>query len=203
MSSPILTERALLMKNKRARRKPLPYGLKTTLKWLSYLALGLGLFLFSTSGSPSGSKAVLLLPFALAVAVYEDEIPSAAAGAFFGLLVDISLDKLLGFTALYLCIICGVVSALFRQFLRKNILNYLICMVIAGGIYLYLDYYFFYAIWQEEGYKLAFEKMLLPSAIKTLLISPLIFAAEYLLTKLFGITRRLVIEEQNGMVDRT
>ena len=76
-------------------------------------------------------------------------------------------------------------------------------MVIAGGIYLYLDYYFFYAIWQEEGYKLAFEKMLLPSAIKTLLISPLIFAAEYLLTKLFGITRRLVIEEQNGMVDRT
>ncbi len=191
------------MKNKRAHRKPLPQGVKTASKWLSYLALGLGLFLFSTSGSPSGSKAVLLFPLALAIAIYEDEIPSAAAGAFLGLLIDISLNKLLGFTALYLCVICGVISALFRQFLRKNVLNYLICAAVAGGIYLYIDYYFFYVIWQRENYEVAFKKMLLPSAIKTLVISPFIFTAVYLLTRLFGTTRRLTIEEQNGMIDRT
>lgn len=190
------------MKNRRnkSRYKPLPEGLKIALKWICYCLLGVFAFLGATSGG--SSKALLMIPLAVSVAIFEGEIPSAAMGVFMGLLCDISADKLLGFTAFYLCVVAGGISALFRQLMRKNIFNFAWIYLLAGGIYLYLDYYFFYEIWQREGYESVVSSVIIPSAIKTYFFGFVMFIIVYLLWRVFGPTRRLNIEEHSVMIDR-
>ena len=107
-------------------------------------------------------------------------------GGFAGLLIDVSQGQLIGFTALYLCLCCGLVSALFRQFLRKNFINYAAAVIACTFAYLYIHYFFYYRIWEYEGYGLALSERLLPSALKTLLWAPVWFVYVWLITKLAG-----------------
>lgn len=183
-------------------KKPMPEGLKIAIKWVVYFVFALILFAFSTQGESATPKAIVLLPLAFSIAVFEDEVPAAVTGAVSGLLIDISLDKLLGFTAFFLCISCGLISAFFRQFLRKNIINYLIIVFVLTALFLYVDYYLFYRIWGYEGFESVLKAILIPSWLKTLLWSPAVFGGVWLLDKLSGASRRLVIEEQDKNIDR-
>lgn len=186
---------------KRAK-KPLPEGVKTAIRWVIYAVLAFVCFAFSTQGASGTPKALVLFPLAFAIAVFEGEVPSAIMGTVAGLLIDISADKLLGFTAFFMCVGCGLASAFFRQFLRKNIINYLIIVVALTAAYLYIDYYLFYRIWGYEGIENVLKAVLLPSWFKTLLWSPVVFFGVWLIDKLTGPFRQLVIEEQAEGVDR-
>ncbi len=174
---------------------------KTAIKWAVFSIFAVFMYASSTSGGAS-PKALLLFPFAAAVAVFESEIPSAILGSVSGLLLDVSLGKLTGFTALLMCLFCAGISALFAQLLRKNIVNYLLAFSLAGGIYLYLDYYFYYKIWGYEGYRLVLTRRLIPSALKTLLWSLPVFGAVYLIERLCGSSRKPKLEEQDKNIDR-
>lgn len=176
-------------------------GVKTAFKWLLFAVSAVFMYTFSTAGSGK-AQALLLFPAAAAVAVFESEIPSAVFGACAGLFLDISLGKLPGFTALWLLICCSVISALFRQLLRKNVINFLAVFLIAGGIYLYIDYYFYYKIWGYDGYQLVLTKRLIPSALKTLGWALPVFAAVYLIERLSGVSRKLNLEEQDENIER-
>lgn len=195
------------MKNRNVYRpkkikKPVPEGVKTAFRWIVYTIIAFLLFAFSTQGDSSVPKAIVLFPLAFAIAVFESEVPSAVTGTVCGLLIDISTDKLLGFTAFYMCVLCGLMSALFRQFLRKNIISYIAITAALTGIYLYVDYYLFYKIWGEIGYETVLKTVLLPSWLKTVLWSPLVFFAVWLFDRITGPERRLVIEATDKNIDR-
>lgn len=182
--------------------KPLPLPLKTAIKWAVFIITAAIVFAFSTAGASSHSRALALLPLAISISVFSEEIPSAVMGGFSGLLIDVSQGQLIGFTALYLCLCCGLISALFRQFLRKNFINYAIAVIICVFIYLYIHYFFYYRIWEYEGYGLVLKSRLLPSALKTLIWSPVWFVYVWLLTKLSGKKKTLEIEEADEKIDR-
>ena len=175
--------------------------IKIAAKWLIFVILAVFAYTSSTAGK-AGSKALLLFPLALALAVFESEIPAAVFGAAAGLLLDVSLDKLPGFTALWLCVCCAGAAALFQNLLRKNIVNFLWIFALLGGIYLYIDYYFYYKIWAYEGYKLVLTERLIPSALKTLFWSLPVFFAVYILERIFGESRKLELEEQDENIER-
>ena len=190
------------MKMRSKPRKPLPLPLKTVIKWAVFIITAAIAFAFSTAGGSSHSKALALLPLALSISVFSEEIPSAAMGGFAGLLIDISQGQLIGFTALYLCLCCGLVSALFRQFLRKNFINYAAAVIVCVFAYLYIQYFFYYRIWEYEGYGLVLKSRLLPSALKTLIWAPVWFVYVWLITKLSGKKKTLEIEEADEKIDR-
>lgn len=193
------------MKNRLSRassHKQLPTTVKLIIKWVIYVLLGLAAFCLCTTGSAGSSKPLLLLPLAIGIAIFEGEIPSCIMGAYLGLLLDIATDRLLGFSAFYLCILCGVISALFRQFLRKNIYNFALASLVCEGIYLFLCRYFFYTIWQREGNENVFRTLMLPSAVKTYVLGFAVYGLCLLLVKLTGDRKRLVIEEKSEMIDR-
>lgn len=189
-------------KRKKSRRKPLPAVAKIIIKWVIYVLLGLVAFCMCTTGSAASSKALLLLPLAISIAIFEGEIPSCVMGAYMGLLLDIATDRLLGFSALCLCILCGIISALFRQLLRKNIYNFALASLVCEGIYLFLCRYFFYTIWQKEGNEEVFKTLMLPSAIKTYIFGFAVYGLCYVIIRLTGDRKRLVIEEKSKMIDR-
>ena len=182
--------------------KPLPLPLKTAIKWAVFIITAAIVFAFSTAGASSHSRALALLPLAISISVFSEEIPSAVMGGFSGLLIDVSQGQLIGFTALYLCLCCGLISALFRQFLRKNFINYAVAVIICVFVYLYINYFFYYRIWEYEGYGLVLKSRLLPSALKTRIWSPVWFVYIWLLTKLSGKKKTLEIEEADEKIDR-
>ncbi len=195
------------MRNKKGyhpkkQKRSLPEGVKTAFRWVTYVIAMLLLFAFSTQGNSETPKALILFPLAFAIAVFEGEVPSALTGTVCGLLIDISTDKLLGFTAFFLCVFCGLMSALFRRLLRKNILSYLAITVVLTGAYLYVDYYLFYKIWGEVGHDSVLKAMLLPSWLKTVLWSPVVFFVVWLFDRITGPERRLVIESADKNIDR-
>lgn len=189
------------MKNNDQENKVLRPKVKTAIKWFVFAMLAVFMYTSSTSGSGK-PQAMLLFPLAAAVSVFESEIPSAVFGALTGLLLDVSLDKLPGFTALWLCLCCAGISALFGQLLRKNIINYLWTFFLVGGVYLYIDYYFYYKIWAYEGYRLVLTQRLIPSALKTYVWALPIYGAVYLIERLSGSSTKLRLEEQDKNIDR-
>ncbi len=176
-------------------------GIRTAVKWLIFAVLTVFMYTSLTSGSGK-SQALLLMPLAVGVSFYEHEIPSAVFGSVCGLLLDVALGKLPGFTALWLCLCCAGTAALFGSLLRRNIINFLWVFCLIGGIYLYIDYYFYYKIWGYEGYQLVLRHRLIPSALKTLGWSLAVFAAVYLAERLCGMPRKLDLEEQDGNIER-
>lgn len=188
------------MKNKQQRITVKP-AVKIGIKWAVFAVLAIFVYGFSTSGGGS-SRALLLFPLVMAAAVFEAEIPSAAFGTVCGLLLDVSLNKLTGFTALWLCLCCTGISMLFAQLLRKNIVNFMAVFTLLGLIFLYIDYYFYYKIWAFEGYQLVLTKRLIPSALKTLAWAAPVYGLVYLLERLCGDSRKLNIEEQGESIDR-
>ncbi len=190
------------MKINNAPQAPVSHlRLKIALKWIFFSVSAVFMFTASTSGG-RGPKALLLFPMTAAVAVFESEIPSAVYGSLCGLLLDVSLGKLPGFTALWLCLVCAGASALFGQLLRKNFVNYLWVFALAGSVYLYIDYYLYYKIWAYEGYRLALTERLIPSAFKTLLWAVPVYLAVYAAERLSGISRKLDLEERDKNIDR-
>lgn len=189
------------MRNNGQEKPVLKPGVKIAIKWAIFVMLAVFCYTSSTAGSgkPAG---LLLFPLSVAVAMYEEEIPSAVFGSCAGLLLDVSLGKLPGFTALWLCLCCAGVAALFAQLLRKNIINYLLMFVAVGGFYLLIDYYFYYKIWAYEGYELVLKARLIPSAVKTLLWALPVYAMIYLIERFSGISRKLDLEEQDENIER-
>ena len=176
-------------------------GVKIAIKWAVYVILAVLCYISSTSGSGKPA-ALILFPLSAAISVYESEIPSAVFGSCAGLLLDVSLGKLPGFTALWLCLCCAGVSALFAQLLRKNIVNFLLIFLAVGGVYLYIDYYFYYKIWGYEGFELVLKARLIPSALKTLAWSVPTYGAVRLIENLSGYSRKLALEQQDENIER-
>ncbi len=175
---------------------------RTVFKWLFYVLVMIFFYCEMVSGSGNGSKALMLIPFATAIACYEGEVPSAIIGAISGLLIDMATGQLLGFTGLYLCLFCGIISGMFRQFLRKNFINYFALTLATCLIYLYIDYFFFYKIWDYEGYEAVLKYRLIPSHLKTIVFSPLCYLACLIAENLSTVKRKLELEEKSEMVDR-
>ncbi len=176
-------------------------GVRTVIKWVIFSLLMVIGFTTSTAGN-GGSTGLFLFPLAIAVSVYESEIPACIYGSCAGLLLDVSLGKLPGFTALWLCLCCAGLSALFSNLLRKNIVNYLITFSLTGAIYLGADYYFYYKIWAYEGYELIFKKLLWPSALKTLAWAIPAYIIIYIVERLSGVFRKLTLEQQDENIER-
>ncbi|MCD7823592.1 MAG: rod shape-determining protein MreD [Oscillospiraceae bacterium] len=186
----------------RQKRQGLSQNVRTVLKWLFYALTIIFFYCRMTSGDGDGSKSLMLIPFATAIACYEREVPSAIIGAISGILIDMATGQLLGFTGLYLCLFCGIISGMFRQFLRKNIINYFALTLATCLVYLYIDYYFFYVIWDYEGYQEVLKHRLIPSHLKTIVFSPLCYLACLIAEKLATVKRKLELEEKSEMVDR-
>ncbi len=180
----------------------LSQNFRIVLKWIFYSLTLIFFYCQMVSGDGSSAKALMLIPFSTAIACYEGEVPSAIIGAISGILIDMATGQLLGFTGLYLCLFCGIISGMFRQFLRKNIINYFALTLATCLVYLYIDYYFFYVIWDYEGYEVVLKYRLIPSHLKTIILSPLCYLVCLAAEKLSTVKRKLELEEKSEMVDR-
>ncbi|MDE6087801.1 MAG: rod shape-determining protein MreD [Oscillospiraceae bacterium] len=158
------------MQNRKHRKRS--YAVLQTIQWVLFAGLILLCYLFETSGSYH--KPLVLIPAALCIASHTGEIQAMTVGAVCGLLLDLACGKLPGCNAILLVISCVIVSLLYRYLLKQKLLNMLflltICVVLQG----FLDYVFYYAIWNYPDVELILKNVIIPCGIMTI-VSGIVF----------------------------
>ncbi|MEE1280014.1 MAG: hypothetical protein UHH95_04175, partial [Oscillospiraceae bacterium] len=93
---------------------------RTTVKWISYVLFALFLFLFQCAPQRLGifSDVLFLLPFVVALSCYEQIVPSAMTASICGLFWDYSAQRVFGFHALFMCLVCVSASLVMKFYVR-------------------------------------------------------------------------------------
>lgn len=138
-----------------------------------------------------GVKPVLVFSLVVTVSMFEDVLPSAIFGTVAGLLWDISSDKLFGFNGLIFLLICMTVSLICIYYLRSKLLNSLMFVAAAAIFQGLIEYVFYYVLW---GYADAYKILLLhilPTALYTTAVTPLVFLLVRRTASKFAATERI------------
>ncbi|MBQ8724967.1 MAG: rod shape-determining protein MreD, partial [Oscillospiraceae bacterium] len=93
------------------------------LRWIIYALIILFCYIFLTAGS--FRKPLLLIPVALCISSYAREHTAVSTGIICGLLLDIACNKLFGFNALILMLMCAGVSLLYKYYLTHKLMNFI------------------------------------------------------------------------------
>lgn len=180
------------MKLKTPREKRILY-VKTTIRWLLYVIILLFSFVIMTSGS--WKKPVLLVPVALCIAVNSDIMISAFIGAVCGFLIDIACGRLFGYNAVILTIFCVAVTLIFELYLRKKFFTFMLISAGVSFLQCWLDYKFFYDMWDYADVERIFHNVTLKVWIYTLISSVVIYLIFKLINRLLMPKEHLTIEE--------
>lgn len=120
-------------------------------------------------------KPILLLPLVVCVCMYEGVMCSTVYAMIAGFLWDISSDKLFGFNAVIL-LCCGMLISLVCIFyLRTKLVNSLGFCLITALLQGFLDFIFYYAIWDYSNVSIVFVQYILPSIAYTIILTPIFY----------------------------
>lgn len=142
---------------------------RATIKWALYIAFALLLFLLQCAPQRLGifSNVLFLMPFAIAVSCYEKIIPSTVVAVFCGFLWDYSAQRIFGFHALIMCLICVATSLLMKYYVRPVYVSAAVTMSASVLLYSLVDFFFFFVLRSYENIGSLFALEYLPTFFKT------------------------------------
>ena len=148
------------------------------LKYVIYSIIILALFVMqNTPGlmQVAGIRPSFLLSAAVLFGMYEGEFAGAILAMVCGLFWDLGSGGLTGSNAILFLLIGACIGLLTTHFLRRTLGTALLCCTGATLIQTLINYTFTYLIWHQEHSGLFFLTKLLPAALYSILLSPLIF----------------------------
>lgn len=122
------------------------------------------------------ARCFIIIPALIILIIGEEEIMASIIGLLTGMLWDLSSGVHLGFNCIFFAVLCFGISALLNHLMRDTfITNMLMC---AFGIVLYCIIYwlFFIVIKGVDNAQMTIFTFYLPSAIYTMLITPITYA---------------------------
>lgn len=166
---------------------------KTTLRWVLYYLLIFVSFIIMTSGTLY--KPIILVPLSIGIAVNNNMYGSAVTGAVCGFLTDICCGKLFGYNAVVLTFFCILANLLFELYLKDRFINYMIITTVVSYIQCWLDYKFYYQIWEYENVGRIFVKVSLRVWVYTVISAVLVYLVLKLVNRFLMPREHLTIEE--------
>lgn len=124
-----------------------------------------------------GARCFLLLPVCMMIGIGEDERAAALIALFGGMLWDLSSAVHLGFNAIFMCIMCFFGAAFITYILRNTFITNFIFSTLFILLYCFLYWLMFIIIKNVKGAELSLFTFYIPSAIYTIAISPIVYAA--------------------------
>lgn len=180
------------MRLKTPREKRILYT-KTTVRWILYYVLILFFFTIMTSGT--FTKPILLVPAALCIAVGNDVMASAVTGAVCGFLTDMACGRLFGYNAVLLTVFCVAVTLVFELYLRNKFFNFLWITAVVSFLQCWLDYQFYYKMWDYENVERIFFSVTLKVWLYTIASSVVIYLIFKTINRFLMPREHLTIEE--------
>ena len=153
---------------------------KAVIQWALYV-FGM-ILLLALQSTPRlfavfGIRPILLVPAAVCIAMHTDEHKAAVVGALTGMLWDSVSDKLFGFSAIILMLCCVAVSLMVTHLVKLNFLNTMLFVLGTLAVYEFLNFVFYYAIWNYNHLGTVVLCQMLPTILYTLCITPLFYWA--------------------------
>lgn len=122
-----------------------------------------------------GARPLLLIPAALAIAMFEDEVPAMCFGLLGGLFLDFGAGGTLGFYGLLLGAACYVVSLMAANLFRTNFLTAMLVSVISSAVILTLRWVCFFVLFGYAYPGYAFTAHYVPIFVYTAAVMPLTY----------------------------
>lgn len=166
---------------------------KTTLRWVLYYLLIFVSFIIMTSGTLY--KPMILVPLSIGIAVNNNMYGSAVTGAVCGFLTDICCGKLFGYNAVVLTFFCILANLLFELYLKDRFINYMIIATVVSYIQCWLDYKFYYQIWEYENVGRIFVRVSLRVWVYTVISAVFVYLVLKLVNRFLMPREHLTIEE--------
>ena len=122
-----------------------------------------------------GARCFLLLPVTIMLSMGEDEGFAGILGLIGGLFWDLNSAVHLGFSAAFMCISCFCCAALVTYIIRNTFISNFVFSTFSAFVYVFLYWLFFIIIKGVHGAELSLFSFYLPSAIYTMVITPLVW----------------------------
>lgn len=160
---------------------------KSIAKWVLFSLVLLVSYTIEVTMPFASWQPYLTLTTAVAVSFFSEELSGAVFAAFAGMMHDLAMGSLFGFTSIWLMPCCLFVTLLVVNLIHRNILNYLWMNLTAVILVQSAELLFKYIIWRNPEIDVVLINYVLPALIATVILSAPLYLIIRQINKKLGV----------------
>ena len=160
---------------------------KSIAKWVLFSLVLLVSYTIEVTMPFASWQPYLTLTTAVAVSFFSEELSGAVFAAFAGMMHDLAMGSLFGFTSIWLMPCCLFVTLLVVNLIHRNILNFLWMNLTAVILVQSAELLFKYIIWRNPDIDVVLINYVLPALIATVILSAPLYLIIRQINKKLGV----------------
>lgn len=160
---------------------------KSIAKWVLFSLVLLVSYTIEVTMPFASWQPYLTLTTAVTVSFFSEELSGAVFAAFAGMMHDLAMGSLFGFTSIWLMPCCLFVTLLVVNLIHRNILNFLWMNLTAVILVQSAELLFKYIIWRNPEIDVVLINYVLPALIATVILSAPLYLIIRQINKKLGV----------------
>lgn len=160
---------------------------KSIAKWVLFSLVLLVSYTIEVTMPFASWQPYLTLTTAVAVSFFSEELSGVVFAAFAGMMHDLAMGSLFGFTSIWLMPCCLFVTLLVVNLIHGNILNFLWMNLTAVILVQSAELLFKYLIWRNHDIDVVLINYVLPALIATVILSAPLYLIIRQINKKLGV----------------
>lgn len=160
---------------------------KSIAKWVLFSLVLLVSYTIEVTMPFASWQPYLTLTTAVAVSFFSEELSGVVFAAFAGMIHDLAMGSLFGFTSIWLMPCCLFVTLLVVNLIHRNILNFLWMNLTAVILVQSAELLFKYIIWRNNDIDVVLINYVLPALIATVILSAPLYLIIRQINKKLGV----------------
>ena len=160
---------------------------KSIAKWVLFSLVLLVSYTIEVTMPFASWQPYLTLTTAVAVSFFSEELSGVVFAAFAGMMRDLAMGSLFGFTSIWLMPCCLFVTLLVVNLIHRNILNFLWMNLTAVILVQSAELLFKYIIWRNPDIDVVLINYVLPALIATVILSAPLYLIIRQINKKLGV----------------
>lgn len=160
---------------------------KSIAKWVLFSLVLLVSYTIEVTMPFASWQPYLTLTTAVAVSFFSEELSGVVFAAFAGMMHDLAMGSLFGFTSIRLMPCCLFVTLLVVNLIHRNILNFLWMNLTAVILVQSAELLFKYIIWRNPDIDVVLINYVLPALIATVILSAPLYLIIRQINKKLGV----------------
>lgn len=160
---------------------------KSIAKWVLFSLVLLVSYTIEVTMPFASWQPYLTLTTAVAVSFFSEELSGVVFAAFAGMMHDLAMGSLFGFTSIWLMQCCLFVTLLVVNLIHRNILNFLWMNLTAVILVQSAELLFKYILWRNPDIDVVLINYVLPALIATVILSAPLYLIIRQINKKLGV----------------
>lgn len=160
---------------------------KSIAKWVLFSLVLLVSYTIEVTMPFASWQPYLTLTTAVAVSFFSEELSGVVFAAFAGMMHDLAMGSLFGFTSIWLMPCCLFVTLLVVNLIHRNILNFLWMNLTAVILVQSAELLFKYILWRNPDIDVVLINYVLPALIATVILSAPLYLIIRQINKKMGV----------------